>query len=163
MTISLRYDEYTVREGCHPALLQLIQTDPNCARSMLGKTWDEVVGPETTWHELLLGDKFVGAIMLDPPNIDAVCQHLYMLEAYKNRDNALVFTQLSVQITRMKGLVPYTTVLNIPEYEYMRKFLDACGFEKHGPLIKQATRDTYNVFLPTDRWTPPCLLKKVSN
>lgn len=163
MTISLRYDEHTVREGCHPALLRLIQTDPNCLRSTVGKAWDEVVGPETTWHELLLGDKFVGAIMLDPPKNNAVCHHLHMLEAYKNRDNALVFTQLSAQLTKLKGLVPFTTVLNTPKYSYMNVFLTECGFEKQGPIIKPDTQETFNIFFPLSYWNPPCLSKKVSN
>ena len=116
------------------AQFELIKDDPNVARSRMGKPWNEVINEHTSWitiHGEVTGD-FIGAFMLD--KVDevkgTVCTHIMLRENY-HRDTALTTTKLAAFFLRVLGMIPYTTVSVEPVYNYMRKFLEDCGFVHH--------------------------------
>lgn len=116
------------------AQFELIVDDPNVARSRMGKPWVEVVNEHTQWitiHGKITGD-FIGAFMLDKvdPVKRDVCIHIMLRENY-HRDTALTTTKLAAFFLRVIGKIPYTTVSTDSKYDYMRKFLEDCGFMHH--------------------------------
>lgn len=114
--------------------IKLIEDDPNVARSRMGKPWNEVVNEHTSWITIngkVTGD-FIGAFMLDKVDVTtgAVCMHIMLRENYQ-RDTALTTTKLAAFYARVLGLIPFTTVSKDSKYNYMRDFLQDCGFVHH--------------------------------
>lgn len=116
------------------AQFELIVDDPNVARSRMGKPWVDVINEHTQWitiHGKVTCD-FIGAFMLDKIDVanGAVCMHIMLRENY-HRDTALTTTKLAALYARVLGLIPYTTVSTDAKYNYMRDFLQDCGFVHH--------------------------------
>lgn len=120
--ISVGDDTFSLDEMCDLA------NDPNCKRSYMGKTLEEIVTPGTTWHRIGKDGKWAGAVMIDAPENNLACHHILALEGKLSRAEAIVATQLSAKISIIRGLFPFTTVSQEPQYDYMRKFLEDCGF-----------------------------------
>lgn len=123
--ISVGDDTFTSDE------MERLANDPNCKRSYMGKTLEEIVTPGTTWHRISKDGKWAGAFLLDTPDAMLVCTHICAFEGKLSREEAIIATQLSAKISIIRGLHPYTTVSQEPQYDYMRKFLEDCGFVKN--------------------------------
>lgn len=135
--ISVGDDTFTPDEMCD------LSVDKNCQRSYMGKNLAEIVTPGTTWHRISKEGKWVGAIMIDEPAEGMACHHICAFEGKLSREEAIIATQMSAKISIIRGLFPFTTVLQEPSYDYMRKFLEDCGFEKH--KFDHHNLDTYVV------------------
>lgn len=135
--ISVGDDTFTLDE------MVRLANDPNCKRSYMGKTLEEIVTPGTTWHRISKDGEWAGAVMIDEPENSMACHHICALEGKLSREEAIIATQLSAKISIIRGLFPFTTVSQEPQYWYMRKFLEDCGFEKH--KFDHHNLDTYVV------------------
>lgn len=140
-----------VKEGISETLLDRVRNDPNCARSLMGNKFDDVVTPQTEWHTLLWGTIEVGAVMKDAPIANGFqCHHIHLLKEYKDKERAAILTQLSAIATLVRGRRPFTICAASAEYEYMRYFLSGCGFVIGDPTdIVQ-----FNTFVVPYGWQP---------
>lgn len=113
---------------------ELIKADSNVLRSLMGKSWSEVITEHTSWI-IIQGNRnsdFIGTFMCDQVDekTGAVCMHILIREGYY-RECAVTATKLAAFMARLRGLIPYTTVSTDPAYDYMRRFLSDCGFVHH--------------------------------
>lgn len=140
---------YHVKEDITDALLDRVRTDPNCARSLMGNKFEDVVTPETQWHTLMWGTIPVGAVMRDASIANGFqCHHIHLLDEYKDKERATILTQLSALASLIRGVRPFTTVSRAESYDYMRKFLTGCGFVSH------AFNPQGQVFIVPYDWVP---------
>lgn len=130
----IRAGDIKIRSAFRPSQghLHVLANDSNCQRSFLGKTFSEVVTPASEFYAISAGNEWAGAFLLDEPDITtgAVCMHILIREGWM-RPTALTATKLAAFMARLHGLIPFTTVLTDPTYDYMRKFLADCGFVHH--------------------------------
>ena len=131
-----------------------IMADGNCSRSLMGRTWAEAITPDTQWYTMAVDQTIVGAIMIDSYIGQYNCHHICMLEEYKDIKTASILTQLAAMLSHIRGFKPFTTVSKDPKYNYMRKFLEGCGFESDTLQDVEALVDIYK--LPT-HWIPPSI------
>lgn len=142
---------YHVKEGITDTLLNSIRSDKNCARSLMGNSFDLVVTPETQWHTLMWGTIPVGAVMRDAPLDNGFqCCHIHLLEEYKDKERAAILTQLSAIASLVRGVRPFTICAATPKYEYMRYFLSGCGFV----MAEDTTHLPFNTFVIPKDWVP---------
>lgn len=113
---------------------ELIKADSNVLRSLMGKSWSDVITEHTSWIIIQENSNFgfIGTFMCDKvdENTGAVCMHILIREGYSRRC-AVTATKLAAFMARLRGLIPYTTVSTDPAYDYMRRFLSDCGFVHH--------------------------------
>lgn len=142
---------YHVKEGITDTLLDRIRNDPNCARSLMGNKFEDVVTPRTEWHTLMWGSIPVGAVMRDAPLANGFqCHHIHLLDEYKDKERATILTQLSAIASLVRGVRPFTICAATPEYEYMRYFLSGCGFV----MAENTTHLQFNTFIVPYDWVP---------
>lgn len=140
-----------VKEGISETLLDRVRNDSNCARSLMGNKFDDVVTPQTEWHTLLWGTIEVGAVMKDAPIANGFqCHHIHLLKEYKDKERAAILTQLSAIASLVRGVRPFTICSSDKSYDYMRNFLRNCGFKMEA-LAVEVQFDTFIV--PYD-WQP---------
>ena len=140
---------YHVKEDITDALLDRVRTDPNCARSLMGNKFEDVVTPETQWHTLMWGTIPVGAVMRDASIANGFqCCHIHLLDEYKDKERATILTQLSALASLIRGVRPFTTVSRAESYDYMRKFLTGCGF------VSYTCNPQGQVFIVPSDWVP---------
>lgn len=143
---------YHVKEGITDTLLDRIRTDPNCARSLMGNKFEDVVTSGTQWHTLMWGTIPVGAVMRDEPIANGFqCCHIHLLDEYKDRERATILTQLSALASLIRGKRPFTVCESSAKYEYMRYFLSGCGFVCTD--IPEA-KVQFNTFVVPYNWVP---------
>lgn len=113
-----------------PEEVAIVAADPNCQRSFNGNTLEEIWRPTSYWHRIEKYGVFAGAFLCEPNELDPrqVSTHICALQNVLTREEAITATQFSVRISQVQGLYPYTTVAWGPELNYMRKFLNDCGF-----------------------------------
>lgn len=113
---------------------ELIKADKNVLRSLMGRSWSDVITEHTSWINITGNStgQFIGTFMCDKvgEKTGAVCMHILIREGY-GRGLAVTATKLAAFMARLKGLIPYTTVSTDAKYDYMRKFLADCGFVHH--------------------------------
>lgn len=140
-----------VKEGVSETLLDRVRNDPNCARSLMGNKFDDVVTPQTEWHTLLWGTIEVGAVMKDAPIANGFqCHHIHLLKEYKDKERAAILTQLSAIASLIRGTRPFTICESSERYEYMRQFLYGCGFD----MAFDTSHMQFNTFVIPEKWQP---------
>lgn len=136
--MKLTYLGIDVEDGWVPTEFDLmeINANTNCQRSFMGKDITEVFTPTTQFYKITEYGITLGGFFLDAHDnkSGAVCVHILMLDSSK-RDEAVIATKLAAMLSRLRGMIPYTTVSPDPKYDYMRKFLHDCGFVHH--MIKE--------------------------
>lgn len=128
MYISTCTSGLMVDSGISDIIKECVMEDSNCARSLMGKSWEEAITSETEWYTMYAEQRVVGAIMIDPYIAEYRCHHICMFKDEKDANTASLLTQLAAMLSHIRGYKPFTTVSKDTKYDYMRKFLEGCGF-----------------------------------